>query len=303
MKLRHLIPPLALAAMLIAALRLFPGFAEMWADAISRPAIAALHSVSSRFPFALLEWCAVFLALSMLFSLILRWPRRGFFRALTGLLRQILTMGAAFILLLCALWLPLYSEPSEYAVAGEQLAASCAELIDRLNASDPDFSRVPDDLPAKIISLPAWMDALEISGICSFMTGEALISPELPPVSMPFVAMHERMHLEGRAGEGAANIAAWEACMNRGGVYADSARIWALRYSMGLLRRMDPALHDFHLSRMNPRTLQLYRQAGGAYAPAPLPRALRALYRLLGVEASAQDYEILALHLAAQLPR
>jgi len=144
------------------------------------------------------------------------------------------------------------------------------------------------------------MDALNISGFCSFLTGEALVAPDLPPVSLPFVAVHEAMHLEGHAGEGAANIAAWERCMNLGGSYADSARIWALRYGMGLLRREAPELYDGCLARMNENVLQHYRISGGAYAPEAPRKLLLLFYRALNLGAQMQDYEILALYLAAE---
>ena len=132
------------------------------------------------------------------------------------------------------------------------------------------------------------------------MTGEALVTPELDEASLPFVAVHEVMHLQGYAGEGSANIAAWEECMTRGGAYAASARIWALRYGMGLLRTNDQALYESGLLRMSHETLQAYRETGGAYTPAPQPVFLSRLYAFLGIESAARDYEILAPYLAAE---
>jgi len=116
------------------------------------------------------------------------------------------------------------------------------------------------------------------------------------------VAVHESMHLRGYAGEGAANIAAWNECMARGGAYAESARLWALRYGMGMLQREAPDMHDAALQAMNADTLRVYRECGGAYPEIAIHPLLRRIYAFLGIEKQTSDYEILALYLAAQCP-
>lgn len=280
MKIRRWI---AAALTLFLSLRLIPGFAGKWARWISQPALNALACMGDRLPFPLAEWLGIAVGILLALALFVRSLRR----AAGGLL-------IALMIACLALWYPLYFvDCAAHSASTRQISASCAELIAQLNACAAEFE-LPDDLPAKPVRFPGWMRALDISGVCAFFTGEALYSPELHPAALPFVAVHERMHLEGHAGEGAANIAAWEACITRGGAYADSARLWALRYSMGLL---EPAQRSAHVSAMRPHTLERYRASGGAYISAP-PAWLSALQRFLGVGGAMSDYEILALYLA-----
>ena len=266
--------------------RLFPAFSIFWAKQFSLPLLALLAGAGELLPFALLEW--------VLGGVCMLLPT-SFFR------RRVLSGIALAVLLAClAVWYPLYFLPQpEVSAENEAVARMCEALIDQVNAYDDAYS-LPGDLPAKFIRFPQWMDALNIAGLCSFLTGEALVSPELDAASLPFVAVHESMHLRGIAGEGAANIASWEECMARGGVYAASARIWALRYGMGLLRENDHARYEACLLRMDHEALQTYREAGGAYTPATQPVFLYRLYTFLGIENVVQDYEILTPWLAAK---
>ncbi|MBQ8507559.1 MAG: DUF3810 family protein [Clostridia bacterium] len=272
----------ATALMLFLLVRLVPGFGGFWGERISLPLLRGLAKIGSSAPFSLLEWGALAAAGILLLSLLFR--RFG-----KSLLCMLLALASAYL----AIWYPLYffAQP-EYSASSQQVAAVCGELIGELNTVDADFAALPP-LPAKFARFPGWMRELGITGICSFLTGEALVSPELPNASLPFVAVHERMHLEGVAGEGAANIAAWENCMARGGAFAASAKIWAVRYCMGMLRQADHALYERCMDQMNPRTLELYREAGGAYAAS----GQSGMEKLLGVR---QDYEILAHYLAAE---
>lgn len=271
---------------LFLAIRLFPAAAIFWAEWISLPLLGGLRLIGSSFPFAILEWLP-----GLLLGL-------GLFRK--RFLKMLCCMMLALLLGWLGIWYPLYFLPQTAHPAGNaQVSRLCEDLIDELNAHESDFP-VPDDLPAKFISFPEWMDALNISGICSFLTGEALVTPKLDEISLPFVAVHEDMHLRGHAGEGAANIAAWKECISRGGSYGLSARIWALRYGMGILRRNAPVLYETNLLRMNHATLQAYRRAGGAYTPGPQPVFLRRLHGFLGIAKPVQDYENLALYLAAE---
>lgn len=274
---------------LFLTIRLLPAFSIFWAERISLPLLNILSGIGKRFPFALLEWAVGTACVLLLISLL----RRRLLRTLFGL-------GTAVLLIYLVAWYPLYFLPQPvYASTPQEISRLCEALIDGLNAYEDEFP-VPDDLPAKFIRFPEWMDALRISGLCSFPTGEALVSPSLEPVSQPFVAVHEAMHLRGVAGEGAANIAAWEECIRRGGAYTRSAQLWALRYGMGVLRRDAAALYEANMLRMRHVTLQHYREAGGAYTPVPPPAFLRSLYATLGIETAMQDYEILAPRLAAE---
>lgn len=273
-------------------LRLLPGFAGFWQKWISLPLLGMLRKAGDSLPFALLEWLGITACIFLLISLL----RRKLLRSLTSLMLCLLT---AYL----ALWYPLYFAPrSTCIVEAKQIAVLCGAIIDEFNAAAPDFSALPE-LPAKTARFPGWMRLFKVDGFCSFFTGEAIVSPELPASVLPFVAMHERMHLEGIAGEGAANIAAWNSCMELGGIYADSARLWALRCGMGILKGTDHDLYSACMQRMDADTWRIFRESGGSRNPAEASILHQAFYRLMDIETPAQDYEILAHCLAAGLPQ
>lgn len=240
-----------------------------WAEHISKPALRILNAVGDALPFSLSEWGL----LALLVWILLR-PRRT---------RHLLALLLSMLLMYALVWAPLYAQAVPDCAASEtQIRVSCAALIEILNASEPDFSRLPDDLPAKVCAFPFWMRRLNLSGFYSFFTGEALISPDVPACAAPFTAVHEAMHSRGIADEGACNIAAYEDCISRGGTYADSARLWALRYSMGAVKKTDYDTYYRLLCRMDPRTYALFREIGGAVC-------------------ENDGYEILASYLAAKV--
>lgn len=282
---------LAGGLILFLLLRLLPGFAAFWQEAVSLPLLQLLESIGSRVPFSILEWGALVSAVLLAAALL----RRRFMKHFSALL-------LALVIAYLSLWYPLYFAGQPTCTANPtQVAALCEAFIDTLNASPPDFSEMPP-LPAKYARFPLWMDVLGICGFCSFFTGEALVSPSLPSALLPFTALHERMHMRGIAGEGAANIAAYEACMELGGPYAASARLWALRCGMGTLYQTDHALYSRCMQRMNVKTLRLFRESGGAYLSASPSLPMQALYSLLGISTPVRDYEILVPYLAARFP-
>lgn len=240
----------------------------IWAEHFSKPALRILNVLGGALPFSLLEWGLLALLLWIL-------PRPHRFRRLFTLLLSMLLMYAL-------VWLPLTAQAKpDYAANERQIFNSCETLIKTMNASEPDFSDMPNNLPAKVCAFPFWMRALKLSGFYSFFTGEALISPDVPSCAAPFTAVHEAMHSRGVADEGLCNIAAYEDCLARGGVYADSARLWALRYSMGAVKKADFGAYYRLLCRMNPRVYALFREIGGAVC-------------------EGGGYEILASYLAAK---
>lgn len=295
---------LLLLAGLAAALTIFPEFGARWARFAALPALNLLHNFTQRLPFVLAEWLCMGFAGAVALHCLLYALQKGPLRAIGRLFKR---LGALLCLLLFAfltLWLPLYriSDVPVYAASQGQLIASCQSLIAELNARPLDFSRLPEDLPAKAARFPFWMDALKISGIFSFFTGEALIHPELADCAVPFVAVHEHMHALGHAGEDAANLAAWEACMRLGGLYADSARLWALKYSMSALYAQNPQAYADCRRQMNNQTFSAFRQLGGGRRAQSHPPGVQAVFAALGMKASASDYEILAAYLASGMP-
>ena len=289
-------------ALLCALVRLLPVFAARWSDCVARPMLRRIASIGGKLPFSLLEWGALALILALCIGFILHLCRRGVMHAIVHLLRRIGILLMALIHLTAALWYPLYfaEAPLHITATPAQLTASCRALIDGLSASSLDFSALPEDLPAKFSAFPFWMDELNLAGFASFLSGEALISPELEVAAVPFVAVHEFMHTLGHADEGATNLAAWDECLRRGGLYADSARLWALKDSLALLRRADEAAWSVIRGELPPKIDVLLTQLGGETAP---PRgAALAVLALLGLAEFVQSYEILALYLAAQMP-
>ena len=87
----------------------------------------------------------------------------------------------------------------------------------------------------KAARFPAWLRRLKAAGMYVPFTGEALVDPTRSAAGLPFTAAHELAHMMGVGNEGAANIAAYAACVDYGAAAGYSARLWALKYAMGRL--------------------------------------------------------------------
>ena len=157
----------------------------------------------------------------------------------------------------------------------------------RTEAAVKSFQR-KNGLSADGVAGPATLAAMGISGLFSPWTGEVILDPRGADGLMYFTAVHEQTHLAGIADEGEANIAAWEVCMARGGAWADSARLWALRYALAMLGRTDePAAHRV-TGRMSPALAARFAELSSADT-SPNPVA-----RLLGIVRQTTDYDDLA---------
>ena len=91
----------------------------------------------------------------------------------------------------------------------------------------------------KAARFPAWLRRLKAAGMYVPFTGEALVDPTRSAAGLPFTAAHELAHMLGVGNEGAANIAAYAACVEYGEAAGYSARLWALKYAMGRLTDAD----------------------------------------------------------------
>lgn len=280
------------------ACRSLPGLARLWQRALALPLARALHRIPV--PFPLLEPLALLLATAML-ACALR------FRA--GGLRTVAWLAVAALAGYGLLWYPNYwAMPAESPAVPtvSQLEWLCGALIDALNDAalasptpEAALSEAPEaaGLPGarvKAARYPEWMRLARVAGLYSPWTGEALVDPTAPPPLLPFTAVHELMHLEGIADEGAANIAAWQRCLAHGGIFADSARLWALRYAMGLLGRVDPRRCEALRPRMSDALAEVFDRVGGGIEA--LPRPTRSA---LGLQGAADSYEALVGWLAA----
>lgn len=266
-----------------------PGLARFAAERFSVPVMWALHRLTARLPFPVAEPLALMLA-ALLTSLLVGSIKN----------RRRLRVAAWVVLvpagLLALTWAPPLCLPGDPipAPGGDRLAWLCGNLIDRLSASPLAFPDPADALglapsaagvpggAVKAARYPEWMAACRIWGLFVPVTGEALVSADAPAPLIPFTAVHELMHLRGIAGEGAANVAAWEKCLAAGGPFADSARLWALRYAMGLLRREDPAAWGEMAAKMEGPLLQTFLDCGGEADPARDDYAALAAYLAQG---------------------
>lgn len=257
------------------------GFSDWMLRRASRPAMLRLHRLTARVPFPLTEpltFGIAALALGSLIAAILRAVRMREATALRRWLRGLARTALLLVGALAILWLPacgatppdLPPEPD-----AEQLSWLCGELIDALNGGLSPFPAPADslreapsvaehpDCAVKAARYPEWMRAASISGLYAPLTGEALVDAAAPAPLIPFTTVHELAHLSGVADEGAANIAAWEHCMAAGGAFADSARLWALRYAMGLLHEADADAWQAARGKMKDPLAQVFSDIGG----------------------------------------
>ena len=270
--------PWAIPGLAALALRLSPALALAWARGVSRPLLRAMNRGTGRLPFPLAEPLALLLAAALLGASARR-LRRGRWRdALRAFLLPALALLSAYALL----WLPNgFSEAASRPVSPDpgRLEALCGALVDALNADAAEPPAPADALAtapaaaglpgarAKAARYPEWMRAKRVAGLFVPWTGEVLVDGGAAPALIPYTAVHELMHLSGVADEGMANIAAWRRCMDAGGGFALSARLWALRYAAGLLAGADARAPERLEARMSPAALALWRASGGPIAP------------------------------------
>ena len=260
----------------MAAFRWVPGLAAGWA-AIARRLLWRMHLITAPLPFPALELAAV---------AALAWGL-----ARHRLLRVVWTAAALYALL----WYPAYwADPPAPTPVPEAVAleALCDTLIQELDASPLRFASpfaeagAAAGLPGALVKpvrYPEWMRRLGAAGLFSPWTGEALVDGGADPAYIPFTCVHELQHLRGIADEGAANLAAYRACLEYGGMFADSARIWALRAALTQLERSDPAAARRLANRMDAALARL--------AAPTAPRRPNPAAALLGLGRMTSDYE------------
>lgn len=307
---------LAVFAMLFAfilAFRILPEFSEFWLSTVIQPITNELHRLSSKVDFPIVEIAAIGLAIALalrgviaLIHGLVRFRLEPVFAWVHGLLWSLLIIGGIYVLL----WYPAYwaipASASEIPSA-MQLEWLADELIESLNASDLEFSSTEtivkraskiagfSKIALKPARYPEWMHALHISGIYAPWTGEAIIDPTSPRAALPFTAVHELMHLQSIADEGDANIAAWYLCMEAGGEFADSARLWALKYTRNALIEVDQDAWSRLHNKMEGTLSSTFHTMGGNATT----RNQNSLFNALGLDDTTHSYERLVDHLAA----
>ena len=291
MKARKVCPALALIcgiAGFVLACRLSPVLARAARDGISVPVTGALNRLTAPLPFPAVEPLALALLAALAFALMQAVLRAVAAGSPKPLGRWAAGLGWTALLLsgiLMLLWAPARALPAEPLPGPDdaQLAWLCSALIDELNGASLDFPAAGQSLAlapevagvpggaVKAVRYPEWMRAARICGLFMPLTGEAVVDADAPVSLVPFTAVHELMHLTGIADEGAANIAAWNRCLDTGGAFADSARLWALRYAMGMLRRRDEAAWGQAWAKMEGALMRAFQEAGGEASPAGYP--------------------------------
>ena len=271
---------------------------------LSRPMLALLHRATAGLPFPLAEPLALLLTVTAVIPPLLAALRRDV-RALRRQLRHRLWAAALLAGSLALLWAPARAVPPEPVPPPDAagLAKLCEALIDGLNRTPLDFPEPAEALrlapsvagmPGAVVKAaryPEWMRALDCAGLFMPLTGEVVADAGAAPALVPFTAVHELAHLAGVADEGAANIAAWRRCLKAGGAFADSARLWALRYALGLLREADPAAWRDARTKMEGPLARTFHEINGETVSAT-PRFSPAV----------GDYAALAGYLVATAP-
>lgn len=254
-------------------------FAEFFASRISLSLSRALGRISSiaTFPvFELLVMLAIAAFAAHLIFSVLRAVIRKKAAPLAAFLTNVV-LAASIVTFVYVLTWPaqLYSSPfadsvsfyeSPYTI--HDLEALCRSLITRANElktqlSSPDeaytlpenkdklIMRVPElvasvygaqETPSapKIARYPEVFRLLNIAGLYSPWSGEPIINPLEPAVTIPFTACHEAAHSAGFAKEDDANFIAYLACMNGDADFQYSGTLSALYYAMEMLRAESP---------------------------------------------------------------
>lgn len=297
----------AIPALIVLLCRVFPAVAQWWITCAFSPVAGALSKLSGLLEFPVAEPMFLLVAALAVYLLI---------RSRRGLLLLISSVFAIYALM----WVPIYFASDLYNVGipadSMTVKAVCEGLIGELNAYG-EFS-MPEDLPkqalevAQLISTPAvieavpkfarypeWMRSFRLAGLYVPWTFEALLSPDEGEAGIPFTAVHELMHLGGIADEGQANIAAYEACVQKGGAFGYSAKLWALKYTLGSLKDADySAWADCVANLFNPaRTHFLSINGFASSMSSTRGHATEAFLRINGMAEKADNYGALAVYL------
>ena len=273
----------ALVAFLLAC-RVSPTFAGTVLSRFSQHAMLGLHRLTAPMPFPVAEPLALGVAAVPAGALAPAAIRAAVRREAALLICRAKTLGFAALALaglLTLLWAPAWFLPVADIQGPDdaQLAWLCDSLVNALNASDLVFPAAEESLAlapgvaalpsgaVKAARWPQWMRATHICGLFVPLTGEAIVDAGAAPPLIPFTAVHELMHLLGIADEGAANIAAWRLCLDAGGAFADSARLWALRYALGMLQERDEAAWQRARRNMKDALAHVFAETGAEAVP------------------------------------
>ena len=258
--------------------RTIPAFAHI-AWRVARLHSSLLSRLTSRIPFPCAEClcialCAALVCAPKLRKYILLWLLAGYF----------------------VLWYPAYRMPvtDVPALNAEELYSVCAALIS-------DAEVIPECVPleqivrecnVKLARFPEWMRFCRLAGIFIPHTAEVILSPDFDAYAAAFTACHELQHAAGIADEGEANLRAYAVCMEKGGIYAFSAKLWHLQYSMQKLHQADADAWCNLRDSMSPALYAIFQNSIHGFSEAEYADNL--LFRFLGIADAVRDYDRLA---------
>ena len=128
--------------------------------------------------------------------------------------------------------------PYSYAEMNEKLLSA----YDQVSLSYPFVQKMPSRL--KLVSNSEFMSYLHLTGVYSYMTGEANINHEPPDYTIPYTAAHELAHQRGIAREDEANFVAFLVCAASDDTYIRySGCLNLMEYVTSALYRADRELY------------------------------------------------------------
>lgn len=121
---------------------------------------------------------------------------------------------------------------------------------DNLSAKYPEFTYNNHCVKNSLISLP--LTYMGFGGYMNPFTGEAQVNRLLPKYTFPTTALHEMSHQIGYASESEANFIGYLASVNSDDLYFRySGTVFALRYCLRNIGKMNPQILSAYLSKVN----------------------------------------------------
>jgi len=121
---------------------------------------------------------------------------------------------------------------------------------DNLSLKYPEFTYKNHCVKNSLISVP--LSYMGFGGYMNPFTGEAQVNALLPKYTFPTTTLHEMSHQIGYASESEANFIGYLASVNSDDMYFKySGTIFALRYCLRNIGKMNPEILEEYLSKVN----------------------------------------------------
>lgn len=275
--------------------KLMPTLAEFVSGRFIEPVSIHLARLSSSLPYPLMECLIgvllIWFGIELIRTTFLCFKTKTLDR-ISGFIQSVSLVLSALVLSYVALWAPLYvasplesqmglSSDGQYPLS--ELTELTGDLTIQANAlreslSSPlppyEFDELAERVvlamrgvegfeaktlsPVKTFRYPEMFRSLGIAGMYFPWTGEAVVSNQELPLSLPFMAAHESAHQVGYAREDEANLIAYLACMQGDDYFQYSGSMYALYYAM-------EALHDADTICWTEQRLQMSKAVQSDY--------------------------------------